>query len=226
MVQHTPNLRCAFWGRDVLLQAWEFLGNVLFLGCAHDLGQIARKITRFGATKLWPCGLRAGGVGGLVWVLFLPFGFLHFLVAVVVLSTQNQTDLVTTQYGALSARRVSLPSVGRSSAVLHRLAHRLLQCRSSARMRLPSGVSFFCETFCVSLVDLSEHVACVAFKPSSFTTVVFKSSFCDCQAQKLGATRSTGADRCAHLLGSGLFLVFFFFGLQDSCPFLSSMKAC
>ena len=116
MVHHTPNLRCAFWGRDVLLQAWEFLGS-FFLGCAHDLGQIARKITRFGAvlTKLWPCGLRDGGVDGLVWFLFLPFGFLHFLVAVVVLSTQNQTDLETTQY----ARRYSSCSVHVPHAWLH-----------------------------------------------------------------------------------------------------------
>ena len=35
MVHHTPNLRCAFWGRDVLLQAWEFLGMFPFFWVAH-----------------------------------------------------------------------------------------------------------------------------------------------------------------------------------------------
>lgn len=101
---------------------------------------------------------------------------------------------------------VLLPSVGRSSVILHRLAHRLLQSsRSSATNASAERRLVLLRKFCVSLVDLSDHVACVAFIRSSFTAVVFKSSFCDCRTQQLGATRSIGADRGAHLLGSGIF---------------------
>ena len=54
--------------------------------------RLHEKITRFGAvlTKLWPCGLRAGGVDGLVWFLFLPFEFSYFLVGVVVHTEPNK----------------------------------------------------------------------------------------------------------------------------------------
>ena len=97
----TPQSLGALFGVEMFSYGpGNFWVRSFFLGCAPDLGQIARKIRRFGAvlTKLWPCGLRAGGVDGLMWFSLLPLWFLHFLVAEVVLSTQNQTDPETTRY--------------------------------------------------------------------------------------------------------------------------------
>ena len=56
------------------------------------------------------------------------------------------------------------------------------------RVRLPSGVSFLCGKFCVSLVDLANHVVSVALK--HFTTVVLRSSIYNRGPRQLGRRRS------------------------------------